>query len=299
MSILVVGSIAYDSVETASGKMDDALGGSSLFFAAAASMFAPVNVVGVVGTDFKHDDIQFLKEKNVNFDGVSIEEGETFRWGGRYHDNMNKRDTLFTYLNVFETFKPVIPAQYKNCEYVFLANIDPELQLDVLQQISKPKLVVLDTMNFWISGKKEALEQVVKKSDIVILNDEELQEFTGELNFVKGADKLVSMGPKTIVIKRGEYGAALYSSNEFFFAPAFPLSNVVDPTGAGDTFAGGFVGYIAAQDNVSEKTLRNAVLYGSTTASFTVEDFSLLRLKRLTKDEMDQRFRKFKDMITF
>lgn len=299
MSILVVGSIAYDSVETPFGKMDDALGGSSLYFSAAASMFTPVNVVGVVGNDFKHDEVQFLEEKNVNFDGVVVEQGETFRWGGRYHQNMNKRDTLYTYLNVFETFKPAIPEQYKNSEYIFLANIDPELQLQVLEQISKPKLVVLDTMNFWITGKKEYLEKVIQKVDIVILNDEELKEFTGEENFVKGARKLVSMGPEQIVIKRGEYGAVLFSNENFFFAPAFPLEKVIDPTGAGDTFAGGFVGYLASQEKNDEKTIRNAVLYGSTTASFTVEDFSLLRLKRLTNAEMESRFNKFKEMITF
>ncbi|MCB0284539.1 MAG: bifunctional hydroxymethylpyrimidine kinase/phosphomethylpyrimidine kinase [Calditrichaeota bacterium] len=299
MSILVVGSIAYDSVETPFGQMDNALGGSSLYFSAAASMFTSVNVVGVVGKDFNHQEIQFLEEKNVNFDGVTVETGDTFRWGGRYHQNMNKRDTLYTYLNVFETFKPSIPEQYKNSEYIFLANIDPELQLQVLEQVNKPKLVILDTMNFWITGKKEFLEKVIKRVDIVILNDEELKEFTNEDNLVSGAKKLVSMGPKQIVIKRGEYGAVLFSNDNFFFAPAFPLEKVVDPTGAGDTFAGGFVGYLAAQKQIDEKTIRNAVLYGSTTASFTVEDFSLLRLKRLTKEEMENRFNKFKEMITF
>ena len=299
MSILVVGSIAYDTVETPTGKVDDALGGSTLFFSAAASLFTPVNVVGVVGSDFDRDDLKFLEKRNVNFDGMQVEEGETFRWGGRYHKNMNQRDTLFTYLNVFESFSPRIPEQYKDSEYIFLANIDPELQLDVLEQIKKPKLVVLDTMNFWISRKRDALDQIIRRSDIIIINDEELMEYTEEANLVSAARKLNLCGPSRIVIKRGEYGALLYADGHFFFAPAFPLEKVIDPTGAGDTFAGGFLGYLAAKKNIEEDTVRNAVIYGCVSASFTVEDFSFNRLIELDQDVLQERVKKLKDMMRF
>ena len=299
MSILVVGSIAYDSVETPNAKVEDALGGSTLFFSAAASLFSAVNVVGVVGTDFKRDDLSFLEQRGVNFDGLQIEEGETFRWGGRYHENMNQRDTLFTLLNVFESFSPKIPEQYKDSEYIFLANIDPDLQLDVLQQIHKPKLVVLDTMNFWISGKRDSLEKIVRKSDIVIINDEELLQFTEEDNLIHAAKALVAYGPSSIVIKRGEFGALLFSNNKFFFAPAYPLENVVDPTGAGDTFAGGFLGYLSAQQNINDKTLRNAILYGCVAASFTVEDFSFNKLIHLEPKLLEERVLKLKEMMSF
>ncbi len=299
MSILVVGSIAYDSIVTPKGKMDDALGGSTLYFSAAASLFTNINVVGVIGTDFKNNDLDFLKKRNVNFDGLYIEEGKTFRWGGRYHKKMNKRDTLFTDLNVFETFKPIIPDHYKNSDYIFLANIDPQLQLLVLEQVKNPKLVVLDTMNLWINIRRNELEQVIRKSDIVIINDEELMQFTEEDNFVKAAKKVIELGPSKLVIKRGEYGALLFSNSTFFFAPAYPLENVVDPTGAGDTFAGGFLGYLASVDNADDKTLRNALVYGCTTASFTVEDFSLLCLKNMTVEKLEKRFVKFKEMMSF
>jgi sugar/nucleoside kinase (ribokinase family) len=299
MSILVVGSIAYDTVETPEAKIDNALGGSTLFFSAAASFFTPVNVVGVVGTDFNREDLNFLEQRGVNFDGMQVEEGETFRWGGRYHKNMNQRDTLFTYLNVFERFSPKIPAQYKDAEYVFLANIDPELQLDVLNQIKKPKLVVLDTMNFWISGKREPLDAIIQKSDIVIINDEELLEYTGENNLISAARKIITLGPSRLVIKRGEFGALLFADDHFFFAPAYPLENVVDPTGAGDTFAGGFLGYLAAQQDIKEKTVRNAIIYGCVSASFTVEDFSYNKLINLDKKGLENRVNKLKEMMTF
>ncbi len=299
MSILVVGSIAYDSVETPSGKVDDALGGSTLFFSAAASLFSRVNVVGVVGSDFNKDDLSFLQKRKVNFDGLTTEQGKTFRWGGKYHKKMNQRDTLFTDLNVFETFKPSIPDQYKKSEYVFLANIDPDLQLQVLAQIEKPKLVVLDTMNFWISRKKEALDKVIRKSDIIIINDEELMEFTGEDNLIIASKKIVELGPRRLVIKRGEYGALLFADGNFFFTPAFPLENVVDPTGAGDTFAGGFVGYLALKNNIEEKTVRNAVIYGCATASYSVEDFSFLKLKDLSSTELEERVAKIKYMMEY
>jgi len=299
MSILVVGSIAYDTVETPYGKEENAPGGSTLFFSSAASFFSPVNVVGVIGSDFDGSILSFLKKRGVDFKGLSVESGETFRWGGRYHANMNKRDTLFTFLNVFERFQPHLPTAYKSSEFVFLANIDPELQLDVLSQLKQPRLVVLDTMNFWISGKKQALLEVIAKSDIFILNDEEARELTGENNLMKAIKMILAMGPKALVVKKGEHGAMLIYENQYFFAPAFPLEEVKDPTGAGDTFAGGFVGYLSAAGELNLDNLRKAIIYGSTLASFAVEDFSFKRLIGLTKEEIEARVNRFREITSF
>lgn len=300
MSVLVVGSIALDTVKTPYGNADDSLGGSALYFSAAASLFGPVDVVGVVGSDFDASKISFLKKRNVNFDGLYVESGDTFRWGGRYHKNLNKRDTLFTYLNVFENFQPKIPAQYRNADYVFLANIDPTLQFQVLEQIKKPKLVVLDTMNFWISGKRQMLEEVVKRCDILILNDEEARELSEEENLITAIKKISSNGkPKTLIVKKGEHGAALYHQNKFFYIPAYPIEQVIDPTGAGDSFAGGFLGYIAKEGNHRLSTMKKAVVYGTTIASYNVEDFSFNRLIRLDSEEIDKRFKEFKALTRF
>ena len=300
MSVLVVGSIAYDTVETPYGCKDDSMGGSALYFSAASSFFGPVNVVGVVGSDFDASKISFLEKREVNFDGLYVESGKTFRWGGRYHDNLNERDTLFTYLNVFENFKPVIPSKYSDARYVFLANIDPELQLEVLDQMRNPKLVVLDTMNFWISGKRRALEQVVRRCDIVILNDEEVRELSDEHNLVKAARKIIGeFEVETVIVKKGEHGAVLFHNDHYFFAPAYPLEKVVDPTGAGDSFAGGFVGYLAKKDSVSEKTLRKAIIYGSALASFNVQDFSFDALRELSLREIDKRVEEFRLLTKF
>ncbi len=299
MSLLVVGSIAYDTVETPTAKVEDSLGGSALYFSAAASLFTSVNVVGVVGSDFDASKISFLKKRGVNLDGLYMESGKTFRWGGRYFDDMNRRETLFTYLNVFERFQPVIPENYKESEFVFLANIDPELQLDVLKQINEPKLIVLDTMNFWISGKRQELEEVLKVVDILVVNDEEAKELTGEKGLIKATKAIPAMGPKSVIVKKGEHGAMLYHENEFFFVPAFPLEKVVDPTGAGDSFAGGFMGYLAKNGMTDLATLKKAMVYGSTIASFNVEDFSFKRLENLSMKDMRQRVRIFKRMTSF
>lgn len=300
MSVLVVGSIAFDTVKTPYGNADDSLGGSSLYFSSAASLFCPVNVVGVVGSDFDASKVSFLKKRGVNFDGLYVESGATFRWGGRYHKDINKRDTLFTYLNVFENFQPKIPSQYREADYVFLANIDPALQLQVLDQIKKPKLVVLDTMNFWISGKRRLLDEVIKRCDILILNDEEACELSNETNLITAIKAVSAFGkPKTLIVKKGQHGAVLYHKNNFFFVPAFPLDKVVDPTGAGDSFAGGFLGYIAREKNHRLTTMKKAIVYGSAIASFNVEDFSFNRLKELTMEELDARFDAFKKMTRF
>jgi sugar/nucleoside kinase (ribokinase family) len=299
MSILVVGSIALDSVETPLGKRENALGGSALFFSMAASYFSPVNLVGVVGTDFDLSEIDFLKERNVDLNGVVVEEGDTFRWGGKYHENMNQRDTLFTYLNVFENFQPEIPEAYRNSKYVFLANIDPELQLNVLESVDSPLLTVLDTMNFWISGKRNALDEVIRNVDILILNDEELRDLTGIYQANKAARKLLLEGPRALVIKKGEHGALLISESDMFFAPAYPVEKVVDPTGAGDSFAGGFLGYLASCPELSPEAFRKAVVYGSTTASFNVESFSMDRLKTISRKDIEKRAEKFREMTRF
>ncbi|MHB2150618.1 PfkB family carbohydrate kinase [Calditrichota bacterium LG25] len=299
MSLLVVGSIAYDTIETPTARVEDSLGGSALYFSAAASLFTPVNVVGVVGSDFDASKISFLKKRGVNFDGLYMESGKTFRWGGRYFDDMNKRETLFTYLNVFERFQPVIPEHYQKAEFVFLANIDPELQLEVLKQIESPKLIVLDTMNFWISGKRKKLEEVLAYTDIIVLNDEEVREITGENGLIKAARAIPKMGPKSVIVKKGEHGAMLYHEEEFFFVPAFPLENVVDPTGAGDSFAGGFMGFLAKAQTLDLPTLKKAIVYGSTIASFNVEDFSFKRLEKIKMKEIKERVKLFKKMTAF
>ncbi len=296
MSVLVVGSVALDTIENNFGKIDDSPGGSALYFSSAASLFSSVNVVGVVGSDFDFSIIDFLKIRNVDTNGIYVEEGKTFRWGGIYHQDINKRDTTFTDLNVFENFKPNIPDSYKNSEYVFLANIAPELQLQVLNQISKPKLVVLDTMNFWISSQREKVEEVIKRSDVVIVNDEETREFTENPNLLEAGKEILELGPKYLIIKKGEHGAVLLGRDSFFTVPAFPVNIVKDPTGAGDSFAGGFVGYLAKAQNLDQSTLRKAVVYGSIVASFNVEDFSFNRLKDLSTRDLHTRFDKMRDI---
>jgi sugar/nucleoside kinase (ribokinase family) len=299
MSILVVGSIALDSVETPSGKAVDSPGGSALFFSAAASIFAPVKVVGVVGEDFDFSIIEFLHKRKVDLSGIRVEHGQTFRWGGRYQPNMNIRDTLYTHLNVFESFQPAIPTNYRRCKFVFLANIDPVLQLQVLDHMDSPSLTVLDTMNFWIAGKRQELMEVIRRVDVIILNDEEIKELTGHSQLQPAAQKLLQWGPRLLVIKKGEHGAVLVSGNDYFTAPAYPVKEVVDPTGAGDSFAGGFVGYLATCQRLTSLNFRRAVAYGSTVASFAVESFSFNRLKEVSRRQIEQRYQQFQKMTRF
>jgi len=299
MSVLVIGSIALDTVETPHGNAEDSLGGSTLYFSAAASFFTPVDIVGVVGKDFDFSEIEFLKDRQVDTEGLIVEEGRTFRWGGRYKTNMNQRDTLFTHLNVFQNFNPVIPQRYRKDELIFLANIAPELQLEVLAQIDQPKLSVLDTMNFWISGAREPLMQLIKKVDVLILNDEELRELTNLTNMFESAHALLEMGPQAVVIKKGEHGAVLVGKDDYFLAPAYPVSKVVDPTGAGDSFAGGFLGYLATCRTIDHQNFRRAVAYGTVTASFTVEDFSFNRLKDITREDIEARVLSLRKMTAF
>ena len=299
MSILVVGSVAFDSVETPFGKADNVLGGSATYFSTAASYFSEVKLVAVVGEDFPDEHIDFLKNKGVDVNGLKRVQGKPFRWQGSYDYDLNEAHTIATHLNVFERFKPEIPLAYQNTPYVFLANIDPVIQLDVLLQVEKPKFVACDTMNFWIEGKPDALKRLLSKVDLFVLNEGEAREFAGEPNLVKAAKQILSYGPKTLIIKRGEYGALMFNGNSVFSAPAYPLESIFDPTGAGDSFAGGLMGYLANTDDTSESNIRQAIIFGSVMASFNVEDFSLNRLKTLTLKEIHERYRQFKQLTHF
>lgn len=299
MAILVVGSIALDSVSTPHGEVRDAIGGSALYFAASASFFGHVRVVGVVGDDFPMNELDFLQRKGVDLRGLHVEQGKTFRWTAKYHPDMNQRDTLETQLNVFASFRPEIPDEFKESSYVFLANIDPDLQLNVLSQVRKPKVVVCDTMNLWIGTKRSSVLEVFKRSDIVILNDSEAKELTHQMNLVNAAKAVGKMGPSTVVVKKGEHGAMMLSGGSFFFAPPFPTESVFDPTGAGDSFAGGFVGHLAKVKDTSNSSLRRSVVYGSVMASFTVEGFSFGRLREISEEDIEARFAQFKEMTFF
>lgn len=299
MSILVVGSVAFDSVETPFGKADNVLGGSATYFSTAASYFSDVKLVAVVGEDFPDEHINFLKNKGVDVNGLKRVQGKTFRWQGSYDYDLNEAHTLATHLNVFEKFKPEIPSAYQDTPYVFLANIDPAIQLDVLLQVEKPKFVACDTMNFWIEGKPQDLKRLLSKVDLFVLNEGEAREFAGEPNLVRAAKQILSYGPKTLIIKRGEYGALMFNGNSVFSAPAYPLESIFDPTGAGDSFAGGLMGYLANTDDTSEANIRQAIIFGSVMASFNVEDFSLNRMKTLTLKEIHERYREFKQLTHF
>jgi len=299
MSILVIGSVAFDSIETPFGKVDEVLGGSATYFSTAASFFTDVNLVAVVGEDFPDEHRQMLVDRGIDLAGLKTAPGKTFRWKGRYGFDLNEAHTLDTQLNVFETFKPEIPVRYKDSEYVFLANIDPELQLDVLNQVEKPKLIACDTMNFWIEGKRDALLNTLKHVDVLVINEGEVRQLAEEPNLRKAAQVILSMGPKSLVVKRGEYGVIMFSEHSIFATPAYPLEEVFDPTGAGDTFAGGFIGYLASTRNLTEANIRKAVVFGSVMASFTVESFSLDRLKQLDYDEIKARFKEMKLLSDF
>jgi sugar/nucleoside kinase (ribokinase family) len=299
MSILVVGSVAYDTVETPFGRAEKVLGGSASFFSVAASFFAPVNLVAVVGDDFSEKAMSAFQGRPVDLEGLERTAGKTFHWQGKYSYDLNSRETVCTDLNVFEFFKPRIPDRYRRSEHVFLGNIDPVLQRQVLDQVERPRLVACDTMNFWISGKPEELKRTLAAVDILLINDAEARQLSGEWNIVKAARAIRAMGPHTLVIKKGEHGVLMFSEDGSFAAPAYPLEEVFDPTGAGDTFAGGFLGYLAGSPTLDEAALRRAVIMGSTLASFCVEAFSLDRLLTLSRPEIDARYRLFKRLTHF
>src|SRR5829696_4642184 len=300
MSVLVVGSVALDSVETPFGKADNVLGGSGNFFAASASHLAPVQLVGVIGSDYPIDDLEKkFASRPIDLSGVERAEGASFRWRGRYRHDLNMAETLETHLGVFSNFRPKIPAQFRNAPFVFLGNIDPRLQLDVLTQVAKPKLVACDTMNFWIESRRDDVLKLLEHVDLITLNDAEARQLTDQFNLVKAARWIMARGPKHVVIKKGEHGAFMFTESSIFFAPAYPLESVFDPTGAGDSFAGGFMGYLARTGDLSEESLRRAVVYGSAMGSFAVEKFSVERLLEITPDEIRRRVADFHRLVAF
>ena len=299
MSLLVVGSVAFDSVKTPFGQVENVLGGSATYFSTSASFFTNVSLVAIVGEDFPEEHIEFLKSRKIDLAGLEKVKGKTFRWKGEYTYQLNEAHTLETQLNVFQNFKPKIPKKYQDHKIVFLANIDPDLQRKVLAQVKKPKLIACDTMNFWIAGKKSSLIETLKLVDILIINDGEARELSNETNLVKAAAFIRALGPKTLIIKRGEYGVLLFGEDGIFSAPAYPLESVFDPTGAGDTFAGGFMGYLAKAMRFDAVHIRKAIIMGSVMASFNVEDFSLNRMKKLQVKEIEKRYSEFRKLTHF
>ena len=299
MTVLVVGSVALDSVETPFGKASDVLGGSGTFFSAAASHLSPVQLVGVVGSDYPTEKLEPLARRGVDLAGLERAAGNSFRWRGRYRHDLNSAETLETHLGVFSHFAPKIPAQFRRAPFVFLANIDPRLQLDVLSQVEKPKLVACDTMNFWIESRRPDLMKLLERVDLVTLNDGEARQLTEHTNLVKAARWILSRGPKHVIIKKGEHGAFMFTEKSVFFAPAYPLEDVFDPTGAGDSFAGGFMGWLARTGDLSEANMRRAVIVGSALGSFAVERFSIERLLEIQRSDIEERVRDFRKLVAF
>ena len=298
-SLLVVGSVGLDTVETRAGKRAEVLGGAASYFSVAASFLAPVRLTAVVGTDFPAEHTQLLEGHAVDLAGLERVQGRTFRWSGVYAADFSTRTTLDTQLNVFQDFQPKLPAAWTGSEFVFLANIHPALQLSVLEQSKQPKFVACDTMNFWISGERAALVKLLERVDMLLLNDEEARQLSGEANLPAAARAIRKLGPRAVVIKRGDAGALLFHEGGVFAAPAFPIENVVDPTGAGDSFGGGFMGWLAHEGDTSPATIRTAMIMGSVLASFSVEDFSLDRFKRLDLGQIRERFQAFADLVHF
>jgi sugar/nucleoside kinase (ribokinase family) len=300
MSLLVVGSLAFDAIETPYGKVDHTLGGAASYFALAASYFAPVRIVAIVGDDFTAKDEAVFRGRHIDLAGVEHVPGKTFFWAGRYSQNMNERTTLATELNVFADFEPTLPAAYCDSSFICLGNIDPSLQLSVLQQVNgRPKVVALDTMNYWIERTPAELRETLKHSHILMINDDETRQLSGEHNLMRAAKHIFKMGPRTLVIKRGEHGALMVHNKFLFSVPAFPLEEVHDPTGAGDSFAGGFMGYLACAGRINEQNLRRAMVYGSVLGSFAVERFGVERLTHLTKREIHARAHRFSQLTSF
>lgn len=302
MKLLTVGTVAFDDIETPFGRAEKAIGGAATYISLAASYFAEqVRIVSVIGDDFPDGVLQDLKSRNIDLEGLEIKKGEkSFFWAGRYHNDMNSRDTLDTQLNVLADFNPLLPDSYKNSEFLMLGNLTPDIQMSVIEQmVEKPKLIALDTMNFWMDIAMESLKKVLKKIDMLIINDEEARQLAGTYSLVTAASMIHQMGPRFVVIKKGEHGALLFEGENIFYAPALPLAEVFDPTGAGDTFAGGLMGYLAMTGEVSFDNLKRAIIYGSAMASFCVEKFSTERLLGLSKVEIDERIQKFVKLVNF
>ena len=302
MSLLVIGTVAFDARETPFGKTDKIIGGSATYVALSASYFTKkVNLVAVVGDDFSETNINMMQRHGVNTEGLQIKHGQkSFFWSGKYHNDMNSRDTLVTELNVLETFDPVIPESYQNCDYLMLGNLAPQIQRTVIERLKKrPKLIVMDTMNFWMNIALEELKKTLKLVDVLSINDEEARQLSGEYSIVKAAKKIMEMGPKTLIIKKGEHGALLFRGKDVFFAPALPLEDVFDPTGAGDTFAGGFIGYLANTDDISFENMKRAIIHGSAMASFCVEKFGTERVVGLQLHDLEDRIQEFVELVQF
>lgn len=299
MSILVVGSVALDSIETPFGKRKEILGGSATYFSLAASFFDKVNIIAAVGADFPKKYLRLLTDRNIGTGGIAIKEGKTFRWEGRYEHDLNVAHTLATHLNVFKDFSPEIPKSLRNSRFLFLANIDPDLQESVLKQIKRPQLIACDSMNHWITGKKKSIEKFLHKVDIFLLNDAEARQFSGETNILKAARAIVARGPKSVLIKKGEHGVIYYSKKSHFITSAYPLEEVRDPTGAGDTFAGGVIGFLSKVGNLSDAMIRKSIVYGSILASFVVEDFSVSGLLGISLSDINKRYLSFKKITRF
>jgi len=299
MSILVVGSVAFDDLKTPTEEARNVVGGAATYFALAAAHFTDINVVAVVGQDFAERERSVFEGRSIDLAGLETADGDTFRWGGEYSEDLTQRTTLFTELGVFESFQPVIPEHYKSSKLVFLANIHPSLQIDVMQQVQNPGLIGADTMNYWIEGTPEELSRMLAGIDVLVINDEEARQLAGVHNLVKAAAKIREMGPKTIVIKRGEYGVLCFREGERFATVSYPLETVIDPTGAGDSFAGGFMGYLATHQEPSDKEVRQAIIFGSVLGSFCVEDLGTRRLAKLTRAEVYERYQAFKDLTDF
>lgn len=297
--VLVVGSVALDSVETPFGKVDEALGGSGTYFSSSASHFAPVQLVGVVGEDYPVAQLAPLAARGVDLGGLEQAAGSSFRWRGRYRHDLNSAETLETHLGVFSSFRPKIPDAFRAAPFVFLANIDPRLQLQVLDQVERPRLVACDTMNFWIESRRPELLELLGRVDLVTLNDGEARQLTERANLVQAARWILDRGPRFVLIKKGEHGAFMFTRDSIFFAPAYPLESVFDPTGAGDSFAGGFIGYLAATGDLSERGMRRAVVVGSAMGSFAVERFSNARLMEVSRADIDARIREFRQLVAF
>lgn len=299
MSILVVGTVAFDSIETPFGSAERILGGSASYFALGASFFAPVRIVGVIGRDFPQEYLDLFTQRNIDLEGVKKESGDTFHWRGRYHEDINVRDTLELHLNVLAGFVPDLPERYRDAEYVFLGNIDPLMQLEVLNQIRRMRLVVCDTMDHWIRENPDGLRQVLKRIEMLVINDSEARLLSGQSNIVRAAREILKMGPKVVLIKRGEYGVLQFSDSSIFATPAYPLEEVFDPTGAGDSFAGGFLGQLARSGELTQQGIRRAIVYGSVVASFTVEDFGVKRLTSVTLRDIEERYKGFVQLTDF
>jgi sugar/nucleoside kinase (ribokinase family) len=302
MSLLVIGSVAFDAIETPFGKTDKIIGGAATYISLSSSYFTKdINLVAVVGEDFPQADIQMMQQHGINTEGLQIKEGEkSFFWSGKYHNDMNSRDTLVTELNVLGTFDPIIPANYQNCEFLMLGNLAPKVQETVINRLAKrPRLIVMDTMNFWMDIAMDDLRKTISMVDVLTINDEEARQLSGEYSLVKAAKKVMAMGPQFLIIKKGEHGALLFHQDQVFFAPALPLEEVYDPTGAGDTFAGGFIGYLSQTEDVSFDNMKRAIVYGSAMASFCVEKFGTERLINLSQKEINERVNEFKKLSQF